>query len=111
MSEEYKSIFRKFLVGDINLQELRKYVDDRLFSLRQNINTPENEESKVLSELELIILEVEDGFRQSIEIYDCIKALLSNISTVVSYFKYESSNRDINTFTSASPVREYSRSV
>ena len=83
MTKEYKEVLKDFLSGEINLSSLRKFVDERLFDLRQDPDAPETEESKALSELELIILEVEDGFRQVSEIYECVKNILSKNSTFI----------------------------
>ncbi len=67
--KKYKELLKQFLSGEIDLKTLRDFMDERLFELRQSPDTKEGQESETLSALELLILEVEDGFRPLEEVY------------------------------------------
>ncbi|MDP2916339.1 MAG: hypothetical protein Q8O16_00245 [Dehalococcoidia bacterium] len=67
--KKYKELLKQFVSGEIDLKTLRDFMDERLFELRLSPDTKEGQESETLSALELLILEVEDGFRTLEEVY------------------------------------------
>jgi hypothetical protein len=63
-------------MGKTELEELKTQVNDRLFELRQ-MPTEVSDEENFLSGIELMICEVEDGFRTSVELEEYLKLLIS----------------------------------
>ena len=73
---KYNTLLRTFLMGKTELEELKTQVNDRLFELRQ-MPTEVSDEENFLSGIELMICEVEDGFRTSVELEEYLKLLIS----------------------------------
>ena len=67
---EIKEKLINFLSGNIQIDELNEVIDNRLFELRQEPNL--TDEQELLSTLELIIHETEEGFRSLDELYATI---------------------------------------
>lgn len=108
---EIKEKLMDFLSGSIQLDELNEVIDDRLFELRQKPDL--TDEQELLSTLELIIHETEEGFRSSDELYATIMAVieLNNSEKTVTTIKFNtSSSSEVNpVIIGAIPVRDYHR--
>lgn len=101
----YKQKLRDFLDNLINLEQLKDFIDERLFELRQ---TPEmSEEQDWLSGLELIIHECAEGLRSDVEIFECIRLIVlpDLVSTIDISPKTSAATQTISL--AAAPVREY----
>ena len=106
---EIKDKLMDFIAGNIQLDELTEDIDERLFELRQKPDL--TGEQEILSNLELIIHETEEGFRSLDELY----------ATIMNVIELNNSERTVttialNTYTSseantlikgATPVRDY----
>ncbi len=102
MASNYLDIIKLFVGGKISLKELSDYIDDRLFELRQDPDSM-SEEQSILSEIELLICEIKDGFRDITELEEFTRTLIApkpivrnwdgseTINSVIS----SSSNRDV----------------
>jgi hypothetical protein len=77
-----KQQLKEFLLNRINLSELTNLIEDRLFGLRQ---TPEiTEEKEILSNLELLIHEYNEGLRSDAELNEAIKqAILPEVVPII----------------------------
>ncbi len=74
VSEEHRNIFKKLIFREINITELSDIISDWLFELRQS---PDNTgKYGYLSDVELLICEVEDGFRTLVELEEYVKVLV-----------------------------------
>ena len=71
----YNDMIKLYAKGEINLQQLSDFIDERLFDLRQD-PTSMTEEQTTLSGIELIICEVNDGYRTKGELDEFIKSLI-----------------------------------
>lgn len=106
---EIKEKLIDFLSGDIRLDELSELIDNRLFELRQKPNL--TDEQKLLSTLELIIHETEEGFRNSDELYATIMSAIAindSEKTIRTYTLNTSASSEVNpVIIGANPVRDY----
>ena len=106
---EIKEKLIDFLSGSIQLDELNEVIDDRLFELRQKPDL--TDEQELLSTLELIIHETEEGFRSSDELYATIMNVieLNNSEKTVTTIEFNtSSSSEASTIIKgATPVRDY----
>jgi hypothetical protein len=86
MTLEYIEVIKQFADGKISIKELTDFVDERLFNLRQN---PESmtDEQKVLSHIELLLSEIEDGFRSGAELKEYITSLVCIESLILVFDK------------------------
>ena len=75
MASEYLNTIKEYISGKIDLDQLSAIIDDRLFDLRQNPNSMTKEQS-VLSNIELLICEIKDGFRTTSELDEYAKSLI-----------------------------------
>ncbi len=100
----YKQQLREFLAARINLTELKNFIDDRLFELRQ---TPDvTDEQAILSNLELVIHESAEGMRSEVELYEAIRLVaLAEVGSTINISPATQSA--VNTYTFAAPVTEY----
>jgi len=74
---QYIKMLAEFVTGDINLTELKGYIEERLVELREK---PEmTEEKELLSSVELCLHEVDEGYRTMPEIYGHVQSILDNI--------------------------------
>jgi hypothetical protein len=67
----------EFVTGEINLPELKQFVEDRLFELRQFSEM--TDEKRILSSVELFLHEVEEKIRGQSDLYAHIQSKLDNI--------------------------------
>ncbi len=74
-SSKYSELLKKFLSGELIMEELGNIIDDRLFELRQVPDLTEEED--LLSGIELIMHEIKDGFRSRADLEEYIKSLLT----------------------------------
>ena len=106
---EIKEKLVDFLSGNIQLDELNEVIDERLFELRQEPDL--TDEQEILSTLELIIHETEEGFRSLDELYASIMNVieLHNSEKTVTTIELNtsSSSEAITIVRGASPVRDY----
>lgn len=106
---EIKEKLMDFLSGSIQLDELNEVIDDRLFELRQKPDL--TDEQQLLSTLELIIHETEEGFRSSDELYAIIMTVieLKNSEKTVTTIEFNppSSSEASTIIKGATPVRDY----
>lgn len=69
----FKELFQKFLDGTLSFSELKNAVEEYLFILRQN---PEiTKEQQILSRVELLMHEVNEGFREETEVCEYIRLI------------------------------------
>ena len=74
---QYIRTLAEFVNGDIELQDFKQLVEDRLFELCQN---PEmTDEKRLLSGIELYLHEAEEGLREESEVYGQVQFILDNI--------------------------------
>ena len=101
----YKQQLKDFLTGRISLAQLRNFIDDRLFDLRQ---TPDmTEEQVLLSHLELIIHECAEGLRSDVELFELIRlTVLPELVTTIDISPETYTASQTITF-AAAPVKEY----
>jgi hypothetical protein len=99
---------KEFISGNIDIEDLSEVIDERLFKLRQK---PElTFEQERLSNLELYIHEVKEGYRNWDELYEYI---LSEIESKMSEHFIKtitlnlSSTSEFQTITRAIPVKDY----
>ncbi len=106
---EIKDKLRDFLSGNIELDELNEVIDERLFELRQKPDL--TDEQELLSTLELIIHETQDGFRSLDELYATIMNVieLNNSEKTVTTIEFNTSSSSEATtiIRGATPVRDY----
>jgi hypothetical protein len=76
MATNYMETIQLFVNGKINLKQLSDFIDDRLFDLRQNPNSMTKEQS-ILSDIELLICEINDRFRTIDELEEYAKFVLT----------------------------------
>ena len=101
----YKEPLREFMGGRLSLKQLREFIDDRLFELRQ---TPDmTEERELLSYLELIIHECSEGLRSDVELFERIRLVIlpGVVSTVDISPRTYTATHTVNL--TAAPVTEY----
>jgi hypothetical protein len=97
---EHVDMMKAFLAGKLSMPELRNRIDDRLFELRRSPGKTEEED--LLAGVELLICEIEDGFRTSADLEEYIRSLVSSETLVIiwdsmnspSPIRLGSSNRD-----------------
>lgn len=75
----YIDIIKQFINGKIDLKQLSDYIDERLFDLRQDPDSM-TEEQQILSQIELLLCEIKDGFRSIEEVYEYAAILVINPS-------------------------------
>ncbi len=75
-AKDYSSLLKGFLFGKVTLAELRDKIDDRVYELR-NQGPELTEEEMFLAPIELLILDIDDGFRPLSELDDYIKNLVA----------------------------------
>jgi len=106
---EIKEKLVEFLSGNIQLDELNEVIDDWLFELRQKPDL--TDEQELLSTLELIIHETQEGFRSSDELYATIMNVieLNNSEKTVTTIEFNTSASSEATtiIKGATPVRDY----
>lgn len=106
---EIREKLTDFLSGNIKLNELSELIDNRLFELRQEPNL--TDEQGLLSTLELIIHETEEGFRSSDELYATIISAIEihdSEKTVTTFMLDTSASSEVNPLIiGANPVRDY----
>ena len=106
---EIKEKLVDFLSGNIQLDELNELIDDRLFELRQKPDL--TDEQELLSTLELIIHETEEGFRSSDELYATIMNVIelnNSEKTVKTIALKTSTSSEVSPIImGANPVRDY----
>ncbi len=81
--KDYTSLLANFLSGKLGLSDLRDTVNDRLFELRTR-SSRLTEEEKFLSGIELVICEIEDGFRTVDDLEEYIRTLIRREKAVPS---------------------------
>ncbi|HSW57404.1 MAG TPA: hypothetical protein VLH15_03300, partial [Dehalococcoidales bacterium] len=99
----YLDIVKKYIVGKISLTQFSNFIDERLFELRQDPDSLTGEQC-VLSGIQLLLCEISDGFRTTIELEEYLKGLLSPVLTILipgvsiesSKISTSSSNRDVD---------------
>lgn len=84
---EYLRILAEFITGDINVSQLREYIEERLFELRRKPET--TEERELLSSVELCLHEFDEGYRDLFEVYSHVQSILDNIALEPSPSKRE----------------------
>ena len=106
--DKIREFLKNFLSGNLELGELSDVIDDRLCDLRQKPDlTPEQE---ILSNLELVIHETQEGFRSFDEL---LKTIMSAIEindaeeTVTTIILNTSTGSGNNPIMGATPVRDY----
>jgi len=80
---KHLQILSDYLAKKVSLADLSTYVDDRLFELRQSPN--ETSEQSFLSDIELMICELRDGFRSNEEFDNFILLLVTSESLAVDF--------------------------
>jgi|GEM_PF-6964585 len=75
MASESLNTIKEYISGKIDLDQLSAIIDDRLFDLRQDPDTM-TEEQSVLSNIELLICEIKDGFRTTSELEEYTRTLI-----------------------------------
>ena len=105
---DFDKILKEFISGDIDMENLSEKIDERLFLLRQKPEmTPEQEH---LSNFELLIHEINEGFRSRNELLEYIMSEIeSKISEhfVTTITINSSSSSEFQTTARAIPVRDY----
>jgi len=106
---EIKEKLINFLSGNIQLDELNEVIDERLFELRQKPDL--TDEQELLSTLELIIHETEEGFRSSEELFATIMSVIKitdSEKTVTTFALNTSTSSEVNPIIiGANPVKDY----
>jgi hypothetical protein len=77
----YLAVIRQFVNGKISLSQLSDYVDERLFDLRRDPDSI-SKEQEVLSGIELLICEINDGFRDIAELKEYTRSLISSTISI-----------------------------
>ena len=72
---DYMELIRQYIRGKVNLKQLSDFIDERLFDLRQDPGSM-TEEQRTLSNIELLICEIKDGYRTVDELEEFAKGLL-----------------------------------
>ena len=100
-------MLKRFISGDIDVDSFSEVIDQRLFELRQKPGlTPEQER---LSNFELLIHEIKEGYRNLDELYECIFSELENnisehLVTTITLNSSDASESQI--ITRANPVKD-----
>ena len=82
--KEHMDILNKYINGEVSLEELSDFVDDRLFELRTR--SPElTKEGEFLAGIELIIEEIKDGFRSVTDLEAYVKSLIETEEPIISW--------------------------
>ena len=106
---EIKEKLIDFLSGNIRLDELTEVIDDWLFELRQEPDL--THEQEILSNLELIIHETQEGFRSLGELFTTIMSVIEindSEKTVTTFILNTSASSEANpVIIGANPVRDY----
>jgi hypothetical protein len=103
------NLLKQFISGDTNIEDLSEIIDERLFILRKALEV--TSEKEILSNIELLIHEANEGYRSWDELYEYVLSIIErfiseqNSTTVIlnTYITSESTTvkRD------ASPVTDY----
>jgi hypothetical protein len=84
----YVRIVAGFVSGDMSLPEFSRFVEERLFELRQQ---PEmTDEKMALSSIELYMHEAEEGLRDKAEVYSHVRFILDDILAKLTSTTYSS---------------------